>query len=53
MIKDISSSAAALYDGGWRSEDKDQLISEYQLSEADADALCESLAEMEIEIKAN
>ena len=33
--------AAALYDGGWRSEDKEELMSEYGLSEADE--LCEAL----------
>lgn len=45
MFKDISSSAAALYDGGWRAEDRDQLISEYDLTEDEADQLCEALAE--------
>jgi hypothetical protein len=35
--------AAALYDGGWRSEDKEELMSEYGLSEDEADELCEAL----------
>ena len=46
-IEDIESSAAALYDGGWRAEDRDQLIEEYNLHPDDADAICEKLAEYE------
>ena len=45
MLKDIESSAAALYDGGWRAEDRDQLIAEYNLDAEDADAICARLAE--------
>lgn len=45
MLKDIESSAASLYDGGWRAEDRDQLIAEYSLDAEDADAICERLAE--------
>ncbi len=40
----LSDSAAALYDGGWRAEDREQLIEEYQLTEDEADALCRELA---------
>ena len=40
---DIESAAANLYDGGWTAEDRDQLISEYELTEEDADAICEML----------
>ena len=47
MIKDIESSAAALYDGGWRSDDREELIEEYQLSGDEADAICEKLKEYE------
>ncbi len=47
MLKDITSSAAALYDGGWRSDDKEQLIEEYNLTEKEAIALVEQLAEYE------
>ena len=32
--------AASLYDGGWRAEDRDQLIDEYQLTEEEADEIC-------------
>lgn len=45
MLKDISMSAAALYDGGWRSTDKDQMMDEYGLAEQEAEAICERLAE--------
>lgn len=47
MIKDIESITAALYDGGWRSDDREELIAEYQLSEDEADAICEKLKEYE------
>lgn len=43
MLKDIESSAAALYDGGWRSADRDQLIAEYDLTANEADVLCKEL----------
>jgi len=46
-MKDISSSAAALYDGGWRASDKDQLIKEYQLTEDEAEKVCEELKKYE------
>ena len=39
-------SAAALYDGGWRFEDKDQLVEEYELTEEETEKLCEILAEL-------
>lgn len=37
-------SAAALYSGGWRATDRDQLIAEYNLTETEANELCEELA---------
>ena len=43
----IDQDARVLYDGGWRSTDRDQLIAEYSLTEDDADALVEALAELE------
>ena len=46
-MKDYAASAAALYDGGWRAEDKDQIVEEYELTEEEADKLCEILAELE------
>ena len=47
--KDIAlqTSAAYLYDGGWRKEDEEQLIAEYGLSEEDVRKICEFLAEFE------
>ena len=43
--------ASALYDGGWRAEDKEWLIqeygTEYGLSEDEAERICEYLAEFE------
>lgn len=41
---DILSAAAALYDGGWRSEDRDDLMDEYGLTGDEADQVCEALA---------
>lgn len=46
-MTDYRQSAAALYDGGWRAEDRDELINEYNLTEEEADKLCEILAEFE------
>lgn len=51
MLNDVESSAAALYDGGWRAEDKDQLIAEYDLTEDEADVLCEQLEQLEPEVR--
>ncbi len=51
MLKNVESSAAALYDGGWRAEDKDQLIAEYSLTEDEADVLCEQLEQLEPEVR--
>lgn len=45
-IMDFESSAAALYDGGWRKEDKEELMAEYALDEDDADKLVGMLAKM-------
>ena len=39
-------SAASLYDGGWRAEDREQLISEYGLTADEADELCKELADL-------
>lgn len=47
MLKDVSSSAAALYDGGWRSADADQLRTEYDLTEEETQELCAALADLE------
>lgn len=47
MIKDVQSSAAALYDGGWRAADKDDLIEEYALTEQEAQEICAALEKYE------
>lgn len=52
MTMDNQYSAASLYDGGWRAEDRDQLIDEYQLTEEEADEICRGLAEVEEEATA-
>jgi hypothetical protein len=43
MLKDDDMSAAALYDGGWRSGDSESLMGEYDLTQEEADAICEKL----------
>ena len=43
MLTDVQACASALYDGGWRSEDRDDIIDLYNLSEDDADAVCDLL----------
>lgn len=50
MFTDVNSSAAALLDGGWTPEDKDELIQEYELTQDEADDLC---SEMERIIEIN
>ena len=35
--------AAALYDGGWRATDKGEMIIEYDLSEDEAQSICDWL----------
>lgn len=47
MIIDFYSSAAALYDGGWRAKDKEQLIEEYVLTEDEAERICYFLYEFD------
>lgn len=41
--------ASSLYDGGWRAEDRDQLIEEYDLTEEEADEICKGLREIKEE----
>ena len=47
MITDFYNSAAALYDGGWRAEDKEQLIKEYDLTEEEVERICYFLYEFD------
>ena len=42
-------SAAALYDGGWRKEDRDELKATYELTDDEAEAICDELEKFEQE----
>jgi hypothetical protein len=44
-IKDYESMAAALFDGGWRSEDGKELKEEYDLTDEELEKICELLHE--------
>lgn len=45
---DIHEAATALYAGGWKAADRDEIAGEYEVSrEGVLDALCEQLAEIE------
>lgn len=46
-LTDVSSSAAALFDGGWRSTDAEQLKSEYDLTDEEVSALVVALKKYE------
>lgn len=46
-MTDYRACAAALYDGGWRAEDRDELIEEYILTEDEVSEICEILAGFE------
>lgn len=46
-MTDYRTCAAALYDGGWRAEDRDDLIEEYRLTEEEAIELRKILAGFE------
>jgi hypothetical protein len=46
-MKDYGSMAAALYDGGWRAEDRDQLKAEYELTDEDVKHIVDLLATYE------
>ena len=47
MVKDIETSVAYLYDGGWRSRDREYMRKEFNLSDDEADSLCYALAKLE------
>lgn len=48
MIKDAEHSAAALYDGGWRSWNQEQLQQEYHLTDEETAQIVSELLEMEV-----
>lgn len=43
--------ADSLYQGGWRAEDRDEIIAEYDLTEEEADLICDRLKMYEEEEK--
>ena len=45
----IEDMACALYDGDWRKEDRDELKTEYNLTDTEADRVCAYLERLEIE----
>ena len=49
LIMKYGDTASALYDGGWRAEDRDWLIDDYELTEEEADTICEYLKRYEEE----
>lgn len=46
-MRDYTATAASLYDGGWRAEDREQLVQEYNLTAEEAYEICKLLEEME------
>ncbi len=46
-ISELQQAASNLYDGGWRSTVREELIKEYQLTEDEADAIVELLEQYE------
>ena len=42
-LSELEYAASALYDGGWRAEDKEQLIKEYYLDSEYTERICELL----------
>lgn len=47
MLNTPEADAAALYDGGWRSKNREDLMSEYDLTEDEASEICRLLEEIE------
>ena len=47
MKYNITERAANLFDGEWRSTDRDELMRVYDMSEEEATEICEELAEVE------
>jgi hypothetical protein len=45
--EEVENCAAALYDGGWRSEDREQIKEEYKMDDEWTNAICEKLKEYE------
>lgn len=45
--EEVENCASALYDGGWRSDERDEIQEEYNLDDEWTDAICEKLKEYE------
>ena len=45
ITPDFRSISSALFDGGWRSDDRDQLMTEYNFTEYELDQICDFLEE--------
>lgn len=45
--EEVENCAAALYDDGWRSDERDEIQKEYNLDDEWTDAICEKLKEYE------
>lgn len=45
--EEVENCASALYDGGWRSDERDEIQKEYNLDDEWTDAICEKLKEYE------
>ena len=44
---ELETTAASLYDGGWRAADRDAIQKEYDLTDDDTDAIVENLKKYE------
>ena len=51
MLNTIEQDARALYDGGWRSKDRGELVLQYELGENEADTLVRELERIEVSTK--
>ena len=51
MLNTIEQDARALYDGGWRSKDRGELMLQYELGEGEADALVREFEKIETSTK--
>lgn len=45
--EEVENCAAALYDGGWRNDERDEIQEEYNLDDEWTDAICKKLEEYE------
>lgn len=44
---ELTNTASAFYDGGWRKEDKELMVEVYGMAEAEAEEICAVLAKYE------